>query len=58
MTDTDGRLLSGDDLVAARALIDQADGVELKLTIPESARWSTISALAAEADRAAMPKPG
>ena len=27
------------------ALIDDADSVELKLTIPDSARWSVISAL-------------
>jgi hypothetical protein len=37
--------LSGDDLVAAMALVDEADSVELKLTIPDSARWSAISAL-------------
>jgi hypothetical protein len=37
--------LSGDDLVAAMALVDEADSVELKLTVPDSARWSAISAL-------------
>lgn len=45
MARTSSGPLSGDDLVAAMALIDQADSVELKLTIPESARWSTITAL-------------
>ena len=45
MASTSSEVLSGDDLVAAMALIDQSDSVELKLTIPESARWSTISAL-------------
>jgi hypothetical protein len=37
--------LSGEDLVAAMALIGDADSVELKLSIPDSARWSAITAL-------------
>lgn len=45
MAGTSSGPLSGDDLVAAMALIDEADSVELKLTIPDSARWSVISAL-------------
>jgi hypothetical protein len=45
MAGTSSGPLSGDDLVAAMALIDDADSVELKLTIPDSARWSVISAL-------------
>lgn len=45
MAGTSSGPLSGDDLAAAMALIDDADSVELKLTIPDSARWSVISAL-------------
>jgi hypothetical protein len=45
MASTSSGPLSGDDLVAAMALVDEADSVELKLTIPDSARWSALSAL-------------
>lgn len=45
MAGTSDSPITGEGLAAAMALIDAADSVELKLTIPESARWSTISAL-------------
>ncbi|HET6950108.1 MAG TPA: hypothetical protein VFI47_07025 [Acidimicrobiales bacterium] len=37
--------LSGDDLVRALALINQADSVELKLTVPDSQRRAAVAAL-------------
>ncbi len=45
MADTNSGTLSGDELTAAMTLINHADSVELKLSIPDSARWSVISAL-------------
>jgi hypothetical protein len=45
MADASGGRLSGDELVQAMDLIGAADSVELKLSIPDSARWSVITAL-------------
>ncbi len=42
---TTGGPLSEDDLLKMMALVNDADSVELKLSIPDSARWSTITAL-------------
>jgi hypothetical protein len=45
MARTSSGPLSGEDLTAVMKLVDDADSVELKLSIPDSARWSVISAL-------------
>lgn len=45
MAGTSSDPLSGDELAAAMALVKDADSVELKLSVPDSARWSAISAL-------------
>jgi hypothetical protein len=37
--------LSGEDLVAALALIEHSDSVELKLSVADSERWSAMTAL-------------
>ena len=37
--------LSGEDLAAALALVEQSDSVELKLSVDDSERWSAVTAL-------------
>jgi hypothetical protein len=45
MASTSSGPLSGEDLAKAMSLVEDADSVELKLSIPDSARWSVLTAL-------------
>ncbi|HEY6415816.1 MAG TPA: hypothetical protein VIX41_06250, partial [Acidimicrobiales bacterium] len=45
MARTSSDPLTGDDLLQAMALVEDADSVELKLSIADSARWSAVTAL-------------